>query len=65
MASVTFTVSTALAQELNEMAQDNGFANAKEMVISFVKRELAHRRAVKRLNAEQQTEIQMLEGQIT
>ena len=37
MASVTFTIPDALATELNQIAQYNGFPNAKQMVIAYLR----------------------------
>ena len=52
MATVTFNVPNPIAQELNQIAQDNGFANAKAMVIAYLKATIKASR-VSKLNIEQ------------
>lgn len=44
MPEVTLTLSTELAQELNEMAQDAGYTNAKEMTVRWLRDKIRRRR---------------------
>lgn len=37
MPTVTITVSEAIAQELNEMAQEAGYSNAKMMALAYLR----------------------------
>ena len=37
MATVTFTIPDALATELGQIATENGFPNAKAMVIAYLR----------------------------
>lgn len=37
MPQVTFNVPAAIAQELNGIAREQGYTNAKEMVIAYLK----------------------------
>ena len=34
--NITFSIPNPIAQELNQIAQDNGFTNAKQMVIAYL-----------------------------
>ena len=40
MVTVSLTVPNGIAAELNAYAQKNGYANAKEMMIAYLKAEL-------------------------
>jgi len=44
MPEITFDVPAALAQELNEMAQDAGYTNAKEMTIRWLRDKVRRKR---------------------
>ena len=49
MATITFTVSAALAAELQGLAASRGFSSAKEMTVQYFKAELLeYRKKVKR-----------------
>ncbi len=37
MATITFTIPNAVATELNSIAVKNGFGNAKEMVVTYLR----------------------------
>lgn len=44
MPEVTLTLSEELAQELNEMAQDAGYTNAKQMTIRWLRDKIRRKR---------------------
>ena len=46
MATVSFTIPDALVTELNQIATKNGFANAKQMVIAYLKATISANRVV-------------------
>ena len=49
MATLTVTVPNAIATELNTIAQENGFPNAKDMLIAYVRAEIRAYRGNKAL----------------
>ena len=51
MATMTFTVSTALAAELNQMAVAAGHANIKAMVLAYLKDRLRERRLAQAIDS--------------
>lgn len=44
MPTVTITISSELAQELNEIAQERGYTNAREMVLARVRTLIVNKR---------------------
>ncbi len=49
MATLTLTVPDAIVDELNTIAQENGFPNAKDMLITYVRAEIRGYRGNKAL----------------
>ena len=52
---VTFTIPDPIAQELNQIAQDNGFQNAKQMTKAYWRATIRARRGNKALDGIRET----------
>jgi len=63
--AVTITVSDQLAQELNQIAQEMGHANAKQMVLSFLRGHIVAKRCMTAKSDAQAPAEQEAEGGIT